>query len=207
MKNKSNNKTVSSALNSTWVIIGIPFFTLMISVFVFGFYLLNILDVSGGYPLLVILAGILIPSLVCHQISKVWFSWQLDKVEDKIEFIERAKRLQMIWPSTADKIVNKKGIIVTNRNSQPKVRLPDIIFSDGLILTNDFIELKGQQYKWSEINDFRITATGYGGYIESNLMLIFNDNRFERENFTFKNGQEVEYQIDKYLNNNTNILI
>ena len=202
MRYKSNNKSVQKGLNKTWVLIGIPFFSLMIGTFLFGFCLLGKYEISGAYPLVVIFGGIFIPGIICHQISKLWFAWQLKKVTDKVEFISRAKRLQLIWPATADKIALKQGVFQTERKDNVKETFSDLFVEKGLTLTNDFIVLKGKKYSWKEIKDYRITATGYGSYPSSNLMLIFKDNRFVREVFQFKNGTEVDYQLDKYLNKN-----
>lgn len=202
MRYKSNNKSVEKALNKTWVLVGIPFFSLMVGIFIFGFYLLDKYEISGAYPLLVIFGGIFIPTIVCYQISKIWFAWQLKNVTDKVEFISRAKRLQMIWPTTADKIALRQGIIQTERRNHIEEILPNLFIEKGLTLTNDFIDLKGKKYTWKEIKDFRIIVTGHGSYPRINLMLIFNDNRFVREVFQFKNGSEVDFQLDKYLNNN-----
>ena len=140
MKYKSNNKSIERALNKTWLLIGVPFFGLMIGTSIWGFYLMDKYDIGGVYPLIVIFGAILIPTMVCHQISKVWFSVQLKKVSDKVEFIERAKRLQMIWPSTADKIALRQGIIQIERESEKNESLPYLLIQEGLILTNEFLE-------------------------------------------------------------------
>ncbi len=202
LKYKSTNKTVSKGLNSSWTVIGIPFFSLMIGTFVLGFYLLDRYEIGGSLtPGLVILLGISFPTIVCHFISKVWFSIQLEKVSDKREFVERAKRNMMIWPPTADKILSKKGIILTDRQSKPEIELPNLQLTKTLTLTNHNIIVNGQEYQFENLKDFRISATKSGGLWESVLMLIFNDNRFERHQLGIVDKQEIEFQIDKYLNN------
>jgi len=207
-KYKSTNKTVEKALNSTWVVIGIPFFGLMIGTFILGFYLLDKYEVGGELtPGLVILIGIILPTIICHFISKLWFSAQLDRVSDKREFVERAKRNIMIWPSTADRILSKKGIILTDRQPQPETAYPDIKLTKRLTLTNDQIIVNGQEYQFNNIKDFRISATKSGGLWESVLMLIFKDNRFERQSLGLVDKQEIEFQIDKYLNNKKSTML
>ena len=202
LKYKSTNKTVSKGLNSSWTVIGIPFFSLMIGTFVLGFYLIDKYEIGGSLtPGLVILFGILLPTIVCHFISKVWFSIQLDKVSDKREFVERSKRNMMIWQPTADKILSKKGIILTDRQSKIETDLPDLQLTKTLSLTNNKIIVNGQEYQFENLKDFRISATKSGGLWESVLMLIFNDNRFERHQLGIVDEQEIEFQIDKYLNN------
>ena len=202
LKYKSTNKTVSKGLNSSWTVIGIPFFSLMIGTFVLGFYLIDKYEIGGSLtPGLVILFGILLPTIVCHFISKVWFSIQLEKVSDKREFVERSKRNMMIWPPTADKILSKKGIILTDRQSKIETDLPDLQLTKTLSLTNNKIIVNGQEYQFENLKDFRISATKSGGLWESVLMLIFNDNRFEKHQLGIVNEQEIEFQIDKYLNN------
>ncbi|MEQ9167268.1 MAG: hypothetical protein RLO12_13505 [Fulvivirga sp.] len=202
LKYKSTNKTVSKGLNSSWTIIGIPFFSLMIGTFVLGFFLLDKYEISGELtPGLIILIGIILPTIVCHFISKVWFSFQIDKVTDKREFVERAKRNMMIWPPTADKILSKKGIVLTDRQGQFETVLQDLQLSKRLTLTNEQIIINGQEFQFQKIKDFRISATKSGGLWESVLMLIFKDNKFERHNLGLVDKQEIEFQIDKYLNN------
>ena len=202
LKYKSTNKTVSKGLNSSWTIIGIPFFSLMLGTFVLGFYLLDKYEIGGALtPGLVILIGIILPTIICHFISKVWFSVQLDRVTDKREFVERAKRNMMIWPPTADKILNDKGIVLTDRQVQPETALPNLKLTNNLTLTNDQIIINGQEFKFENLKDFRISATKSSGLWESVLMLIYKDNKFERHNLGLVDKQEIEFQIDKYLNN------
>ncbi len=201
-KYKSTNKTVSKGLNSSWILIGIPFFSLMIGTFILGFYLLEKYEIGGELtPGLVILIGIVLPTIVCHHISKIWFSEQLDRVTDKREFVERAKRNMMIWPPTAYKILSEKSIVLTDRQVEPETTLPDLKLTNRLTLTNNQIIINGQEFKFENIKDFRISATKSGGLWESVLMLIFKDNKFERHNLGLVDKQEIEFQIDKYLNN------
>lgn len=202
LKYKSTNKTVSKGLNSSWTVIGIPFFSLMIGTFVLGFYLLDKYEIGGELtPGLVILIGILLPTIIYHHISKIWFSIQLDKVTDKREFVERAKRNMMIWPPTADRILIKKGVILDHRKTQTKKELPELNLTKGLTLTNDKLTINDREFRFEDLKDLRISATKSGGLWESVLMLIFKDNRFERHKLGIVDKQEIEFQIDRYLNN------
>jgi len=202
LRYKSTNKTVSKGLNSSWTVIGIPFFSLMIGTFILGFYLLDKYDIGGALtPGLVILIGILIPTFICHLISKTWFSIQLDKVSDKREFVERAKRNMMIWPPTADRIIRKKGILLRDRQTGSEKNLPELKLTDGLKLTNENLIVNDREYLFDNLKDFRISATRSGGLWESVLMLIFKDNRFERHKLGIVDKQEIEFQINRYLNN------
>lgn len=202
LKYKSKNKTVAKGLNSSWTLIGIPFFILMIGTFVFGFYLLDKYEIGGALtPGLVILIGILFPTIICHLISKTWFSIQLDKVSDKREFVERAKRNMMIWPPTADRIMRKKGIVLRDRQTEPEKNLPELKLTNRLTLTNEKLIVNDREYLFENLKDFRILATMSGGLWESVLMLIFKDNRFERHKLGIVDKQEIEFQIDRYLNN------
>src|SRR5690606_30287802 len=99
-------------------------------------------------------------------------------------------------------ILSEKGIVLTDRQVQPETTLPDLKLTNRLTLTNDQIIINGQEFKFENIKDFRISATKSGGLWESVLMLIFKDNKFERHNLGLVDKQEIEFQIDKYLNNN-----
>jgi len=201
-KYKSTNKTISKGLNSSWTVIGIPFFSLMLGTFILSFYLLDKYEIGGELtPGLVIIVGILIPTIICHFISKAWFSIQLNKVSDKQEFVERAKRNMMIWPPTADRIIRKKGIVLRDRQIEPEKNLPELKLTNGLKLTNEKLIVNDQEYRFENLQDFRISATRSGGLWESVLMLIFKDNRFERHKLGIVDKQEIEFQIDRYLNN------
>lgn len=174
----------------------------MIGTFILGFYLLDKYDIGGALtPGLVILIGILIPTFICHLISKTWFSIQLDKVSDKREFVERAKRNMMIWPPTADRIIRKKGILLRDRQTGSEKNLPELKLTDGLKLTNENLIVNDREYLFDNLKDFRISATRSGGLWESVLMLIFKDNRFERHKLGIVDKQEIEFQINRYLNN------
>lgn len=200
---KSKDKTVEKALNKTWVLIGIPLFTSMFGTFILGFYILDKYKLMGDLtPLIVILLGIVVPGIICHNISKIWFSVQIDKVDDKLEFYERALRLQMIWPPTAEKIIKKKGIILIERKSGKSEVLTDLIISDDLILTSENLIANGEFYLWKEIKDFRITSHGSSTIPQKELMIFFKDDTFVMKSIKSDSVHDLEYQIDKYLNSN-----
>ena len=59
----------------------------------------------------------------------------------------------MIWPPTADKILSKKGIILTDRQSKIETDLPDLQLTKTLSLTNNKIIVNGQEYQFENLKD------------------------------------------------------
>jgi hypothetical protein len=202
MNYHSQDKSIKKAFNQTWLLIGFPFFIIMFTTFILGFVLIDHYKLTGNlYPFLTIITGILLPTIICHQISKIWFSYQIERVSDKAEFTERAKRNQMIWPSTADKILKAKGIILQDRIELKEQILETITIDNVISISAESIEIDGEIFFWKDIRDFRITANQNIGLSNYTLFLIFSESKFFRKELSLIDSKYTEFLIDKYLTN------
>lgn len=202
MRYYSDDKTVEKELNKTWMLVGLPFFTLMFGIFILGFYLLIKFDLNISlFAPLVIILGILLPAIICYQISKLWFSKAIEKVNNKTEFTERAVRNLMIFQSSADKILKEKGIILSDRKQLSENELKDLQIHRKIKLTKDYIDINGEITFWEEIKDFRIAADHRKDIFSGNkIFLILKCELVRQYRVRLKDVRKTEYEIDRYLN-------
>lgn len=204
IKYKSQNPSVAKALNSSWLWLGLPFFGGMIGFWTIGFLLMAEFGSNQGWePPLVIFGSLFAAGYLTHQVSKFWFAKQISQVTDLREFVERATRRGMILAGTADKILEKKGLVLPERKIEWEGRLPLLRMSDRLSLTDDGLQIGRHFFAWTRIKEFRLDTPRRRYTTTFSLVLIFTNGKAIDIDVGFEKNYyaELEYQIDRYLHN------
>lgn len=204
IKYKSQNPSVAKALNSSWWSLGLPFFGGMIGFWTIGFLLMAEFGNNQGWePPLVIFGSLFAAGYLTHQVSKLWFAKQIMQVTDLREFVERATRRGMILHGTADKILQKKGMVLPERKLEWAGPLPVLKLSDLISLTNDGLQVGRHFYAWTRIKEFRLDTPKRRYTTTFGLVLFFHDAKGIDLDIGFEKSfyAELEYQIDRYLHN------
>lgn len=207
MKYHSDNSTIEKAFNVTWYITASSFIVTF-GLMIYGLYLAAEYKIDWLF-LTSIFASIAIGGILTIVLCNYWFRFWISKVEDPGELYRRAIRLNMIFPSSAFKIVKKLNINVSNKshNASPYLKLPDIAINKKVFLTNDSITVNNQTFDWQEIDNFGLepyytSEATFGGptldlvlHFKSDISIRFPLRVVKPSPFDF------EYQVDRYLEN------
>lgn len=133
------------------------------------------------------------------KISADWFEKSIKHVTDPKEFHERSLRLGLIFGWMARNSVKRNETDLKERQKKQIENLMEIAINSDLVLTNNFVTLKRQNFPWSEVENFKVSLRAKG----QNHWVVFQfyDRKAITVSVKTKDIFKVEYLIDKYLNN------
>jgi hypothetical protein len=195
-KRYSDNPSVEKAFNATsqnsWIFLVILIFTIIL-----GLYVTSQFN-QPALPLIGIFGSILLVSTLYYFISKKWFRFWLQRVSDPAELYQRAIRLYMMFPGTAKRIAKDLNINVSQRQWAGEA-LPTIQAHKKVLLSNTHIVINGISFALADISDFYFSAVKAA---QTTLVVIQLRNQSQQSfSLNVRKPFELEYQIDKYLNN------
>jgi hypothetical protein len=193
MKFYTDNETVHKAFGDPLLKFGIPsffgaFFILIIIGFVFKLH-----------PVITLFLSFVVSFSAWYILIQKWFEKYIKTVTDPAEFYERSLRQGMIMRWSADRIVKRNNIDVSRRIT-PYRELETTTISEGFNLTNEFITINNEEFRWKRIKRYDLKSKRSTQFSHF-LTFTFTDNTQLHLYIKVDDGGKFDYLLDKYLSN------
>jgi hypothetical protein len=202
----SNNKSVQKALNNCQIAIIISLVASMISLMLLVGFILTIFNqpwnviIPTSIPI-----GFLGGIFIAFRTSRLCFRHYLPKVENKLEFYERAIHYKIVSKFNADSDVEEFGIELTDITQNQFQELPTLFFKKEIELTNDHIIIQGKMISLDKLKGFRLKLIGkyYNEFTLNSydLELECKNNRTFTHEIKLKERSQFENELYHYLKN------
>lgn len=197
MKFYTDNETISKAFGDPLTRFGVPsFFGLFVILIIIGFIL-------KLHPVLIMFVSFCISFFIWYIFVQKWFEKYIKQVTDPAEFYERSLRQGMIMKWSADRIIKHNNIDVSTRITPYQV-LETTAISEGFNLTNEFITINNDEYRWKRIKKYELRPKRSVQFSHF-LTFTFNDNTQLSLYIKVDDGGKFDYLLDKYLSNSRQI--
>lgn len=196
MKYYSDNESVQLAFDKVKNRVIIYFITLVVLMVGYGAAAITF----DFHPGLALLFTFLTWIPIMFKISSNWYNKSIQSVTDPYEFYERSLRLGLVFEWQAKRAIKIYEIELKERLNRAPDNLSDMVLCNDLILKDNSIILKKQNYSWDKIINFNISLRAPGGQHQWVTFQFFD----KKEISVYVKTKEifkVEYLIDKYLNN------
>ena len=197
MKFYTDNETIQKAFADSLLKFGVPsFFGLFFILIITGF-------IIKLHPVLILFISFCVAFFIWYTFIQKWFEKYIKQVTDPAEFYERSLRHGMIMKWSADKIIKRNNIDVSKRLTSYQV-LETTTISEGFNLTNEFITINNEEYRWKRIKKYELKPKRSVQFNHF-LTFTFNDNTQLSLYIKIDDGGKFDYLLDKYLSNSRKV--